>query len=205
MRKPQTAQATPPNHQEQRRHIMQALHRCIRRSGYAFTSLRDLAEEAGMSASHVRYYFDGKDVVLEFYLEQFIQIVRNDIDEIAELPVEARVTAIADRFFGDRVSRDRIGVLFEIFGIAIHNKRLHALKASHDEHVLEIIRRTLADAPNRTYGSVEDDAAMLHALLVGLSTNLLFNSEQNLAMGRRLFLAHFRRLAGYPDAADAAT
>ncbi len=31
---------------------MQALHRCIRRKGYAFTSLRDLAEEADMSASH---------------------------------------------------------------------------------------------------------------------------------------------------------
>ncbi|MGO4838415.1 TetR family transcriptional regulator, partial [Rhizobiaceae sp. 2RAB30] len=82
-RKSQAAHLPPQSHQEQRRHIMQALHRCIRRKGYAFTSLRDLAEEADMSASHVRYYFDGKDVVLEYYLEQFIQIVRSDLDEIA--------------------------------------------------------------------------------------------------------------------------
>jgi len=198
VRKSQAAPVPPPNHQEQRRHIMQALHRCIRRKGYAFTSLRDLAEEAGMSASHVRYYFDGKDVVLEYYLEQFIQIVRNDLDEIAALPVETRIVAIADRFFGDRVSRDRIGVLFEIFGIAIHNKRMHALKAGHDDQVLQIIRATLTDATKGSPETIEDDAIALHALLVGLSTNMLFNPDQNVAIGRRLFLASFRRQAGLP-------
>jgi len=198
VRKPQATPVSPPNHQEQRRHIMQALHRCIRRKGYAFTSLRDLAEEAGMSASHIRYYFDGKDVVLEYYLEQFIQIVRNDLEEIAALPLERRITAIADRFFGERVSRDRISVLFEIFGIAIHNKRMHALKASHDDQVLQIIRATLKDA-SEDGASVEDDAIVLHALLVGLSTNMLFNSDQSLAIGRRLFLVTFRRMAGLPE------
>jgi AcrR family transcriptional regulator len=186
----------PPNHQEQRRHIMQALHRCIRRNGYAFTSLRDLAEEADMSASHVRYYFDGKDVVLEYYLEHFIQIVRNDLDEIAGLPVDKRIIAIADRFFGERVTRDRISVLFEIFGIAIHNKRLHALKVAHDEQVLMIIQRTLAEAVGRPEAQVEDDAIALHALLVGLSTNMLFDADQTLAKGRQLFLQNFQRLAG---------
>jgi len=202
-RKSQAAQLPPPNHQEQRRHIMQALHRCIRRNGYAFTSLRDLAEEAGMSASHVRYYFDGKDVVLEYYLEHFIQIVRNDLDEIALLPVEKRVTAIADRFFGERVTRDRISVLFEIFGIAIHNKRLHALKVAHDEQVLAIIQRTLAEARSVAQKAVEDDAVMLHALLVGFSTNMLFNDQQTLATGRRLFLQRFAELAELREAAPA--
>lgn len=189
-------QSLPPNHQEQRRHIMQALHRCIRRKGYAFTTLRDLAEEADMSASHVRYYFDGKDVVLEYYLEQFIQIVRHDLDEIGELPVERRVLAIADRFFGERVTRDRISVLFEIFGIAIHNKRLHALKVAHDEQVLGIIQRTLAEARNASEADVSNDAVTLHALLVGLSTNMLFNADQTLAKGHELFLDAFGRMIG---------
>jgi AcrR family transcriptional regulator len=175
---------------------MQALHRCIRRKGYAFTSLRDLAEEAEMSASHVRYYFDGKDVVLEYYLEHFIQIVRNDLDEIAGLPIERRMVAIADRFFGERVTRDRISVLFEIFGIAIHNKRLHALKVTHDEQVLGIIQRTLAEARGAGEAEVADDAVSLHALLVGLSTNMLFNAEQTLAKGHALFLETFARMAG---------
>lgn len=182
---------------------MQSLHRCIRRNGYAFTSLRDLAEEAGMSASHIRYYFDGKDVVLEYYLEQFIQIVRNDLDEIAGLPIERRVIAIADRFFGERVTRDRISVLFEIFGIAIHNKRLHALKVAHDEQVLKIIQDTLVEATGSTQADVNDAAIGLHALLVGLSTNMLFNAQQTLAMGRRLFLESFCQHAGLALDADA--
>jgi AcrR family transcriptional regulator len=182
---------------------MQALHRCIRRNGYAFTSLRDLAEEAGMSASHIRYYFDGKDVVLEYYLEHFIQIVRNDLDEIALLPVEKRITAIADRFFGERVTRDRISVLFEIFGIAIHNKRLHALKVAHDDQVLAIIQRTLAEARGVAEKAVADDAMVLHALLVGFSTNMLFNDQQTLATGRRLFLQRFAAMAGLKEPAFA--
>lgn len=195
-RKPQAVQLPPPNHHEQRRHIMQALHRCIRRNGYAFTTLRDLAEEANMSASHVRYYFDGKDVVLEFYLEQFIQIVRNDLDEIGGLPVEKRIVAIADRFFGERVTRDRISVLFEVFGIAIHNKRMHGLKVAHDQQVLAIIQKTLAEATGRGEAEVWDESVGLHALLVGLSTNMLFNADQTLAIGRRLFLQSFRQHAG---------
>ncbi len=195
-RKSQAAHLPPQSHQEQRRHIMQALHRCIRRKGYAFTSLRDLAEEADMSASHVRYYFDGKDVVLEYYLEQFIQIVRSDLDEIAGLPIDKRIVAIADRFFGERVTRDRISVLFEIFGIAIHSKRLRALKVAHDEQVLAIIQRTLSEASGQAESQVVDDAVTLHALLVGLSTNMLFNADQTLAMGRRLFLQSFRQRAG---------
>ncbi len=202
-RKSQAAHLPPQSHQEQRRHIMQALHRCIRRKGYAFTSLRDLAEEADMSASHVRYYFDGKDVVLEYYLEQFIQIVRSDLDEIAGLPIDKRIVAIADRFFGERVTRDRISVLFEIFGIAIHSKRLRALKVAHDEQVLAIIQRTLAEASGQAESQVVDDAVTLHALLVGLSTNMLFNTDQTLAMGRRLFLQSFRQRAGIAaDPAD---
>lgn len=193
------AELPPPYHHEQRRHIMQALHRCIRRKGYAFTSLRDLAEEANMSASHVRYYFDGKDVVLEYYLEHFIQIVRHDLDEIAVLPVERRIVAIADRFFGERVTRDRISVLFEIFGIAIHNKRLHALKVAHDKQVMAMIQRTLAEARGLSEKKVEDDAVALHALLVGLSTNMLFDTDQTLATGHRLFLQSFRQSAGVAE------
>lgn len=189
------AQLQPPSHEVQRRHIMQALHRCIRRNGYAFTSLRDLAEEAGMSASHVRYYFESKDAVLEHYLEHLIEGLRNDINEIALLPVEERVAAIADRFFGEGVTRDRISVLFEIFGTAIHNKRLHRLKVAYDAQLLDIIQRTLADARGVASKVVEDDAVTLYALLVGLCTNLLFGKKQALASGRRLFVRRFDELA----------
>lgn len=47
--------------------IFKALHDCIVEQGYARTSLTDVARAAGMSPSHLLYYFPGKDAILEDY------------------------------------------------------------------------------------------------------------------------------------------
>jgi AcrR family transcriptional regulator len=44
---------------ERRGKILQALHRCISKRGFSRSSLTDIAIEAGMSPSHIRYYFEG--------------------------------------------------------------------------------------------------------------------------------------------------
>ena len=55
---------------ERRERILKAFHDCIIRNGYAKTTLRDVALEAGMTASHLLYYFPGKDAILEHYFDQ---------------------------------------------------------------------------------------------------------------------------------------
>ena len=56
--------------------------RCIREKGYASTSLTDIAIRAQMSPSHIRYYFDGKDAILEYYLETTCADIIRDIRAI---------------------------------------------------------------------------------------------------------------------------
>ena len=52
---------------ERRRRIFKSLHDCIIRKGYVKTSLADIADGAGMSPSHLLYYFNGKEDILEQY------------------------------------------------------------------------------------------------------------------------------------------
>src|SRR3974377_650880 len=50
---------------KRRRGIFQALHDCVIAQGYAKTTLADIARAAGMSPSHLLYYFPGRDAILE--------------------------------------------------------------------------------------------------------------------------------------------
>ena len=51
---------------KRRSRILRALHDCVIEKGYAKTTLADVARVAGMSSSHLLYYFRGKDAILEY-------------------------------------------------------------------------------------------------------------------------------------------
>ena len=63
---PSKARRDPRGHQRRRR-IYKALHHCIINKGYVKTTLADIAKAAGMSPSHLLYYFKGKEDILELY------------------------------------------------------------------------------------------------------------------------------------------
>ena len=54
---------------KRRARILLAFHDCILDKGYARTTLRDVSRKADISASHLLYYFSGKDAILEQYFE----------------------------------------------------------------------------------------------------------------------------------------
>ena len=65
-----TAPVKPESRGDQRRRrIFRSLHDCILDKGYVKTTLADIAEGADMSASHLLYYFKGKEAILEQYFE----------------------------------------------------------------------------------------------------------------------------------------
>src|SRR5580704_6028266 len=68
--------------QDRRGEIASALDSCIRLAGYAATTLTDIALKAGMSPSHIRYYFDGKEEILEFYLDSVCEQIIRDVSQI---------------------------------------------------------------------------------------------------------------------------
>ena len=69
--------------EHRRRKIFRALHDCIIARGYSNTTLGDIASQAGMSPSHLLYYFPGKERILEDYFADVAEWFLQRIEDIA--------------------------------------------------------------------------------------------------------------------------
>lgn len=76
-----------------RNQILDAAQRCFKKQGFHKTTLRDIAQEFGMSAGHIYNYFSNKEAIIEALVElrtqEFIEML--DTDEFADLPPEERL------------------------------------------------------------------------------------------------------------------
>ncbi|HET7568226.1 MAG TPA: TetR family transcriptional regulator [Gaiellaceae bacterium] len=80
------------SHQEaRRRQILDAAARCFARRGFAVTTVREIYEEAGLSAGSVYVYFRGKDEIVEALVHEQIgqMAARAGILDHVEDPAEA--------------------------------------------------------------------------------------------------------------------
>ena len=99
--------------------ILSAFHDCIISKGYAKTTLRDVAQAADMSASHLLYYFPGKDIMLEHYFENVAERIVERIETFQDELPEKQIDLLADLFFaGKGITRSEIGFMLECFGVA---------------------------------------------------------------------------------------
>lgn len=185
---------------DRRVRIANALDNCIRDKGYAATTLTDIAVEAAMSPSHIRYYFDGKPEILEFYLEATCEEITREISAIARRSPAQWLDDFTAYFFGSpAMTREAIAVLVEVFAAAVHNPKLARIKAKYDD----FIRKTFVEF-FRWAGCAEDvtptDAAyMAAALESGMKFNAVFQKEFSREKAAKTFLAEMRRMAGIRD------
>ena len=84
---------------KRRARILTAFHDCIISKGYAKTTLRDVAQMAGMTASHLLYYFSGKDTMLEHFFDAVAQTIIERIESFRSEDAEHQFELLADLFF----------------------------------------------------------------------------------------------------------
>ena len=177
--------------------ILEALHDCIISKGYSKTTLRDIASTAGMSASHLLYYFAGKDAILEYYFNVVSQRIMKRIDHFREHPPAKQVEFLADLFFaGKGITNSETGFMLECFGVAVHDHQLHAEKAALDRFCKEYLRELFLKASCAETES-RDHAEVAYALLIGLRTAAFFDERLELAQARRLFHSGVLALASF--------
>jgi len=186
-----------PQRDDRRGLIAKALYRCISRKGYANTSLRDVAEQAGMSASHVGYYFDNKASILEYYAVQVCEQNLASLPDLGEPDLGRLIDAIATFCLGEgQTSTGMLGMIQELTGLAVHDPRLHEIKAKHTT-AWRAYLESVFERARLTQGLTAREAAWLaHAMLVGLNTNALFDRGLDLAVAHGLFRRALRELAG---------
>lgn len=186
--------------EEWRDHIANALYHCVRKQGYAFISLNTLATEAGISASHLRYYFEGKEAVLEYYVEHLCDKLRGELDAYQGLAPAELIEGLGDFHFGPKVSTQRLGVMHEIFALTLHHPRMRQIKAQYDVYLRGLIVQVFApggQSEGQAVGAaMEAEARIGYALLEGFLQNAVFDKDVKLAETRALFVRTMRDLAG---------
>ena len=88
-----------PRGQDRKKRIYRSLHDCILNKGYSKTTLADIAKAADMSPSHLLYYFEGKDAILEAYFEKVARRIVDRLDGFRGHSVEGQIDLLAELFF----------------------------------------------------------------------------------------------------------
>lgn len=182
---------------KRRARILTALHDCVISRGYAKTTLRDIAQAAGMSASHLLYYFSGKDAILEHYFQSVAKLLLKRIEGFRAEPPEKQIDLLTDLFFaGKGITRSEIGFMLECFGVAVHDQRLRQMKTSLDRQCKAYLKDLFASLPGKDQLKAVDAAEIAYAILIGLRTAAYFEKQLDLPQARRLFRDSIINLAG---------
>lgn len=192
---------SPAARNDQRRErIVAALRACMLSRGFAATSLSDIAREAGMSPSHLLYYFKGKNAILHCYWEAVAAGLLERLREIEPAPLEQRLDLLADVFFSGVVATHKeVGIVLEIFGLAVHDKELYRTKAAFDRDIKTWIVRLLEQCPRPLDATLDAAAEAVYSLLMGLCTAAYFDERLGFPKARRIFLMSLRQVAGFDE------
>jgi len=185
---------------KRRARILASFHECIITKGYAKTTLRDVARGAEMSASHLLYYFPGKDTILEHYFENVAQRIVERIESFQTESPEKQIDLLADLFFaGKGITRSEIGFMLECFGVAVHDKQLRREKKELDR-VCKAYLKGLFEQSACDRKSAKAYAEISYAMLIGLRTAAYFDKRLGLPKARKLFHKQMLNLAGFSQA-----
>ncbi len=181
---------------KRRQLILAAFHECIIEQGYAKTTLRDVAKGAGMSASHLLYYFPGKSAILEQFFENVSQTIVERLESFAPDAPDRQLELLSELFFaGKSITRSEIGFMLECFGVAVHDKQLRNHKKKLDRYCKNYLRDLFLQTPGGRE-SAEDAAEIGYSLLIGLRTAAYFDPQLKLSRAQRLFHDELTDVAG---------
>ncbi|KAA1192368.1 TetR/AcrR family transcriptional regulator [Pseudohalioglobus sediminis] len=183
--------------EQRRRRIFKSLHDCILAQGYVKTTLADVAKGADMSASHLLYYFKGKEAILEQYFENVSERFLEKISAYSEQEPEQQIHSLADFWFrGEAGTVKEIGFMLECFGAAVNDEVLKVTKAEFDAHCKAFLAKTFEACPSIIIGDSKDAAEIGYGLMIGLRSAVYFDDDIDLEDAHRLFVQSMLTMGG---------
>jgi AcrR family transcriptional regulator len=182
---------------QRRRRIFRSLHDCIIDKGYVKTTLADVAEGADMSASHLLYYFKGKEAILEQYFESVSIRFVEQLHEFSQQEPRQQIQSLADFWFkGEASTRQEIGFMLECFGAAVHDDVLRGTKAEFDMRCKGYLMAIFQASPTVFMDNAKDAAALSYSLMIGLRSAVYFDDGIDLREAHRLFIGSMLSMSG---------
>tara|TARA_R110002110_G_scaffold205066_1_gene416627 strand:+ start:15799 stop:16413 length:615 start_codon:yes stop_codon:yes gene_type:complete len=180
-----------------RRLIFKSLHDCILARGYVKTTLADVAEGADMSASHLLYYFKGKEAILEQYFESVSVRFLERIDEFSHQEPREQIESLANFWFkSGAATRKEIGFMLECFGAAVNDTVLQVTKAEFDARCKNYLVEIFNNTPSVFMGNAKDAAEISYSLMIGLRSAVYFDDDIDLGDAHRLFTGSMLAMCG---------
>lgn len=198
-KKKAVAKDTPNGRGDQRRDaILNALGECVNTKGYAKTTLAEVARAAGLSPSHVLYYYRGKGAILKHYFHDVADKFLVRLEEIRNEAPKQQIDSLAQISFGGRgMTRANMGFMLECFGLAVNDSLLRREKATLDRRAKTYLTELFEKTPHGRTGDARRLAEIAYAQLVGLRTAVYFDDELSLSQVLTLFHDSMLELAGY--------
>tara|TARA_R100001509_G_scaffold139920_1_gene94548 strand:+ start:1930 stop:2604 length:675 start_codon:yes stop_codon:yes gene_type:complete len=201
-RKPSRAKSTvsprgDTRGERRRRKIFKSLHDCIIRKGYVKTTLADIAEGADMTASHLLYYFKGKEDILEQYFQNVSVRFLERIETFGGHDTEEQIDLLADFWFkGETSTRQEIGFMLECFGAAVNDDVLKVTKADFDARCKAYLVDLFDGAGESLFTNSRDAAELAYSMMIGLRSAVYFDDDITLEHAHRLFRQALFRMSG---------
>jgi len=171
--------------------------------GYAETSLTELAKAAGMSVSHLLYYFPGKEEVLEELCDDVLGRLRSGITAHKNEPPEERIHVLVDQVFvGHGLAREEFGIALELVALSLHRPTIRKKLTAYNRSVIAYLQDLFSTVPRQTGLSADDAAEIAGALWMGLFTNSNYDPMLDDGRARRLFRRTLFALANIPNASS---
>ena len=180
-----------------RKRILEALHRCIIAKGYAKTTLAEIATEAELYPSHVLYYFEGKEAILEHYFTQISSLFRQRLNSFKDEVPSEKIKSLTAFFFADNVvTHSEIGFMLECFGVAVNDEIMKGEKAALDVFCKTYLADMFKDTPCNFALGARASAEIAYAILIGLRTAVYFDDSVDLKEARGLYLDAMLKISG---------
>jgi AcrR family transcriptional regulator len=184
---------------DRRSRIVRALYHCMSKKGYAATTLSDIADEAGMSSSHLLYYYPGKEAILEAFFKAVTRGIEAEIAKLDDQDPAARIEAIADLFLSPtKLRKVDQGVMLDLYGQAVQNKAMRKIKITHDRRIKDMFVALFRAVPGCSESDADDAGQLAYAQLLGLRATSFYDSQLSTTQANRLFKQALLRLAGLP-------
>ncbi len=156
--------------------IMEAAEELFAEKGFDGTSVRDIAEEAGVNLAMISYYFGSKEKLMESlfkYRGESIKLQLENMIENKELSSLQKVYAMIDNYI-DRIMKQqcfhkilsRIQMV-ELKGIT--TQLIHELKRTNQE----LVKKLIQEGQRRGEFKKNIDVPLMMATLVGTTSHLV--------------------------------
>jgi AcrR family transcriptional regulator len=168
--------------------IVAAAYRTLVKRGYHETSMKDIAEEAGVAPGLAHYYFESKEELLLAAIRHGCAPLIKEWEASTATPPSSVQAAIELGRQGFdlqkeelRRHRDLFGLVFDMFGVGLHNPRIagavNEFIQEDRERITAIARAVLPEMAHPPSASPDAIAAAIWGSLNGITLQKLIDPQ----------------------------